>query len=356
MLQTPNHLLARLALWPLSRVYRAGVRFRASAYRRGWLRTEELPVPVISLGNLSVGGTGKTPLVEAICRFLEADGLRPGIVSRGYRRRGGTGLTVVSTGNGQGPAVDVSRAGDEPFLLATHLPGVPLVVAADRVAAARRAVELGARVIVADDAFQHLRLGRQIDFLVIDATNPTEAGWLLPSGRLREPLEAAGRASAFLLTRCDRMGDPTAIRRIYRPFNPEAPFFETVAQPQGLLAPDGAPVELESLRGAGVVAFCGIGSPRFFLQDLERQGAKVLEFAPFPDHHWFTDAETEDLADRFRRQGADVLVTTEKDHVRLTDPQRRRLGAHRLRIGASVWNERQLLRFLRKRLAAEAAA
>ena len=311
---------------------------------------------MISVGNLSVGGTGKTPLVEAICRFLEADGLRAGIVSRGYRRRGGGAVTVVSRGDGQGPVAGADAAGDEPYLLATRLPAAPVVVAADRAAAARRAIDLGAEVVVADDAFQHRRLARQIDFLVIDATNPTEAGWILPAGRLREPLEAAGRATAFLITRCDRKGDLTAIQGIYRAFNPTAPFFETIARPTQVVAPDGSALELTVLRGQPVVAFCGIGAPRFFREDLERLGARVQAFLPFPDHHWFSDDDLAWVAERARETGAAYVMTTEKDHVRLSERQRDGAQIHQLRIGAEVWQERHLVKFLRRSLGREAAA
>ena len=348
--------MGRVGLWPLARAYGAVVRLRSNAYDRGWARVERVSVPVISLGNLSVGGTGKTPLVEKICRLLQADGLRAAVVSRGYRRRGGERVTVVSRGDGRGPVVGPDAAGDEPFLLAGHLPSAAVVVSPDRVEAARTAIELGAEIVVADDAFQHRRLARQIDFLVVDATNPTETGRLLPSGRLREPLDAAGRASAFLITRCDRIGHTTRVRTLFRGLNPTAPFFETIARPTRLLLPDDASVEPDRLVDERVVAFCGIGSPRFFLEDLQRLGARVEAFLPFPDHHWFTDDDLARVAERARALRSTYVITTEKDHVRLSEKQRGLIKLHRLRIGAEFREECQLLKFLRKRLGREEAA
>ena len=337
-------------------MYRGALRIRETAYDRGWARVERVSVPVISIGNLSVGGTGKTPLVEKICRLLETDGLRTAVVSRGYRRRGRVPVTIVSRGDGKTPAVDAEAAGDEPYLLATHLPSTVVVVAADRLEAARTAVALGAEIIVADDAFQHRRLAREVDFLVVDAMNPTEAGWLLPAGRLREPLTAARRASAFLVTRCDRIGDTAGLKRLYRGLNPEAPFFETITRPTQLLLPGGGAVDPGHLRAERVVAFCGIGSPQLFLQDLQRLGAQVEAFLPFPDHHWFSDHDLERVAERSRVVEARYVVTTEKDHVRLSERQRQILELHQLRIGAEVWEERHLVKFLRRRLGREAAA
>jgi tetraacyldisaccharide 4'-kinase len=350
--RTPTHILARLALWPLSAAYRRALGAREALYRRGWARVERVPVPVVSIGNLSVGGTGKTPLVEKLCGLLHHHGLRPAVVSRGYRRRGGESLTVVSRGDGRGPAVPVEAAGDEPYLLAAHLPGAIVVVGADRVGAARAAVDLGAGVVIADDAFQHRRLARDVDLLAIDATNPTEAGWLLPAGRLREPLEAARRATGFLITRCDKVGETTSLRTLYRRHNPTAPFFQTATRPTGLLLPDGREAEPQQLRDEGVIAFCGIGRPDLFVRDLERLGARVRALLPFPDHHWFADGDLEAVAEKARAAGVSAIVTTEKDFVRLSEEQRRRLPLHRLRIEAEIWEERQLTRFLLRGLGA----
>ncbi len=356
-MRTPTHILARLALWPLSCLYLGAVRLRAATYRYGWVRAERAPVPVISVGNLSVGGTGKTPLVETICRLLDQAGMRTAVVSRGYRRRGGDAITVVSRGDGKGPEVDVATAGDEPFLLAQMLPRTPVLVSADRVAGARAAArDLGAEVVIADDAFQHLRLARDIDLLTIDATNPTEAGWLLPSGALREPIDASRRASAFLLTHCDRIGETAQLEAIFRSHNRTAPFFRTTFRPAELALPDGSTADPRDLHDQTVVAFCGIGRPEFFRQDLERLGARVKAFFTFPDHHWFEDSDLRRVEERARAVGSTVVLTTEKDYVRLGERQRASLPILRLRIRAELWEERRLIKFLLSRLEREVAA
>ena len=356
-MRTPTHILARLALWPLSVAYRTAVRLRVSAYERGWARTERIEVPVISIGNLSVGGTGKTPIVELVCRLIADAGMRVAVVSRGYKRRGGEPVTVVSRGDGSGPAVDVAAAGDEPYLMAHTLPHTAVVVSPDRVAGACLAVrDLGAQVIVADDAYQHLRLARDVNILVIDATNPTEAGWLLPAGRLREPLDAARRAAAFLVTRCDRIGETKQMEGIFRAQNPTAPFFHSIARAVEVQLPDGGSEPPQALMGRTVAAFCGIGRPGLFLQDLERAGARVAAFLPFPDHHWFTDADLRRVADRAAEVGATAIITTEKDYARLSEAQRESLPLCRLTIQAEIWEERRFLKFLLGQLTREVAA
>ena len=356
-MRTPTHILARLALWPLSLPYRGALRLRDAAYKRGWARVETTPVPVVSIGNLSVGGTGKTPLVEMLCRKLDAMGMRTAVVSRGYGRKGGAGVTLVSRGDGEGPLVDVRTAGDEPYLLAMHLPRTAVLVAADRVAAARAAVEqANAQVIIADDAYQHRRLARDLDLLAVDATNPTEAGWLLPAGGLREPLEAAGRASAFLITRSDRISDTTQLRSMYRAHNATAPFFHTATRPCGVLLPDGSRIGVEGLRDERAVAFCGIAKPRFFQMDLQRLGVNLAEFHIFGDHHWYEERDVERIEAAARTAGTELILTTEKDWVRLSEAQRRRLPLHRLLIEAEAWEDRALEGFLQQHLTKEAAA
>jgi tetraacyldisaccharide 4'-kinase len=349
-------VLARLALWPASVLYGRVTRWRVEAYRRGWLRTVRLPVPVVSVGNLTVGGTGKTPLVAAIATMLEASGRRVAIVSRGYGRSGGE-VRVVSLGDGSGPRLGAREAGDEPLLLAESLPRCVVVVGADRAEAGRVAIESGgADVIVADDAFQHLRLERTLNLLAVDATNPFAAGWLLPAGGLREPVAAARRADAVIVTRCDRIGETINLEAQLRRLRPGLPFFHAITRPLLLRGPGGASAPLEAIAGQKVAAFSGIARPRFLVQDLERAGARVVAFLPFEDHHWYRDGDLETIARRAREAGAERLITTHKDLVRLAPAQREALSVWWLEVGVEYWDDRRFRQFLAGRVGQEAAA
>lgn len=352
----PSHPLARFALWPASILYGRLAHWRVEAYRRGWRRSMSLPVPVISVGNLTVGGTGKTPLVAAIATMLEASGRRVGIISRGYGRSGGE-VRVVSLGDGTGPRLGARQAGDEPRLLAEALPRCIVVVGADRAEAGRVAIAAGgADVIIADDAFQHLRLDRTLNLLAVDATNPFAAGWLLPAGGLREPIAAARRADAVIVTRCDRIGETINLEARLSRLKPGLPFFHAITRPLLLRGPGGVTAAVEGLAGQKIAAFSGIARPRFFLQDLERAGARLAAFLPFPDHHWYRDADLEAITRRAREAGAERLVTTHKDLVRLTAAQKEALAVWCLEVGVEFWDERRFRQFLAGRVGREAAA
>lgn len=353
----PHSTWARLALWPLSLVYRCAAAAHRTAYRTGWLAVERAPVPVVSVGNLSAGGTGKTPLVAAVCRLLDAEGRRTAVVSRGYRRRRSEGAIIVSRGEGRGPEVDVRSAGDEPFLLASLLPRSAVVVATRRIDGARlAAAELGADVVVADDAYQHHGMARDVDLLVIDAMAPDGGGWLLPAGALREPLSSARRASALLVSRSDRPGAAPDASAAFQRYNPDAPVFRTKARFPAVVLPDGREADVESLAGRSVLGFCGIGRPELFREDLRRLGLEVAGFTAFADHHWYDDHDMEKLARRAAAVGATLLMTTEKDYVKLSDADARVPPVARLRLEVEFVDAPGFRAFLLERLAAAEAA
>ncbi|MDQ2696088.1 MAG: tetraacyldisaccharide 4'-kinase [Pseudomonadota bacterium] len=276
-----------LALWPLSLAFRLAVALRRLAYRRGVLKPRRLEVPVIVVGNITVGGSGKTPLVIRLAQLLREAGYRPGIVSRGYGGKATAQPQLVTA------ASDPAEVGDEPLLLARRS-GCPVAVAADRVAAARTLLARHAcNVILADDGLQHYRLGRDLEIAVIDGARRFGNGFFLPAGPLREP---PGRL---------RQVDFRVANGAARPGEEPMTLLATRAVH---LADAQVSCALAAFRGQLVHAVAGIGHPERFFQALQAQGIRVLPH-PFPDHHPFTAADL-DFADEL------PVLMTEKDAVK----------------------------------------
>lgn len=271
------------ALRGMAALYGGAVRLRQSAYRHGWLRSERVSAPVIVVGNLVAGGTGKTPLVVALVEHLAGKGWSPGVVSRGYGRRS---HGQVEVGIATTPAI----GGDEPVLIARRC-GVPVVVDRDRVAAARRAIDLGCDVVIADDGLQHHRLRRDIEIELIDAQRGHGNGRLLPAGPLREPARANVDLRVFHRLDASADGEPA---------------FCLVGD--DLQAADGRREPLASWRGRRVHALAGIGHPQRFFQKLRMAGLEVVEH-PFTDHHAY-------VVDDILFDERLPIVMTEKDWVK----------------------------------------
>ncbi|MFT3828043.1 MAG: tetraacyldisaccharide 4'-kinase [Chitinophagaceae bacterium] len=291
----------------LSAVYGA-----ATTWRRQWYaapaRAKRLSRPVISIGNLRVGGTGKTPVVAYVARMLAASGERPVILSRGYRRQTPSrGVTVVS--DHEHVLVDVAHAGDEPLLLARLLPGVPVLVCADRYEAGRVAEStLDATVHLLDDGFQHVRLARQIDLLLVDEHDLDDR--VLPAGRLREPLTNAAAAHALIVPggsadSARKIGERLGVPQVFRTMRRHGAAWT--------LRDHGTPPAPPSR----VFAIAGIARPERFLADLAVAGFDVAGSLLFRDHHPFDQADVARIADASRASGATAVVTTEKDAMRL---------------------------------------
>jgi tetraacyldisaccharide 4'-kinase len=298
----PGPSFARLALAAMAAPYGLAVAARNAAYELGLLPVSRAAVPVISVGNLTLGGTGKTPLVAWTAALLARHGRRPAIVSRGY---------------GAAPG----ECSDEAAELAILLPGVPHVADRDRVAAAARAAALGADAVVLDDGFQHRRLARDLDIVAVDATDPFGCGRLFPRGLLREPLRGIARARAVVLTRASsidierRVAIQTAC---FAPCRGAPPVWaEADHRPVGLRTADGATRPLAELVGRRVLAFAGIGNPAAFRATLAALGAEVVAFRPLPDHHAYTTADLESLACEAATARAELAVTTLKDLVKI---------------------------------------
>jgi tetraacyldisaccharide 4'-kinase len=320
------------ALGAAALAYRGLIETRGWLYGRGVLRARTLPCPVVAIGNLTVGGTGKTPAVELAVRSLAGLGHRPAVVSRGYGRRS-RGVQVVA--DVASIRLEPEEAGDEPFLLARRLPGVPVVVGADRWEAARVALDgCGATAVVLDDGFQQRTLATSLDVVMARARRPWGNGRVLPAGPLREPLRALARADLVVAT---GSGDVSAdeVGAAVARHAPHAPVLTAALEAVDCWeARRLARIPLAKLGGARVLAFAGIAAPSAFATTLRALGV-AAEVVAFPDHHWYTRDDVRAL--EARAAGADALVTTEKDWVRL----RGLLG-----VGMPVWVVSVALRLL----------
>jgi len=298
----------------LSAVYGRVARLRRSWYERHPHSRHVLDRPVISVGNLVVGGSGKTPVVAALARMLREMGEKPAVLSRGYaRRQPADGVVVVS--DRERVLEPVERSGDEPQMLARALPGVPVLVSPDRYLAGRIAERrFDCTVILLDDGFQHLTLARTIDVLLVSPSDLTER--VLPSGRLREGLDAARSAHAVLVSGtvqdAGRVSEALGVSRSFTLVSRFAPL-------RPLQHGDAAPV---AGNGTRVVAVAGIARPERFFSALRDQGWDVAREISFPDHHWFTPRDLASVQEVVSHVRADLVVTTEKDAVRVGERPR----------------------------------
>ncbi len=289
---------------PWQLVYGGAHRLRWRWYRE---RAKRLPRPVVSVGNLHWGGSGKTPLVAAVARHLRDRGLAVCVLSRGYGGKG-EGVRVVSTG--EGPLLGPRVAGDEPVLLAGELPGVAVVVGPDRHEAglqALRRLDPAPDLFLLDDGFSHLRLARDLDLVAFPAADPFGGGRLFPSGRLREPLAAMARADAAILTGSEDTAAARELTEALRPYGFTGPGFASATRPgEPRLAP-----------GARVFLATAIARPESFAATVRGLGFDVAGEMRFPDHHAYPPASLQRIQEAFRSSGAETVLTTSKDRVKL---------------------------------------
>ena len=307
----------RMALSIASLGYGLAIRIRNDLFERGWKSIHRAAVPVISVGNLTTGGTGKTPLVAMVCHLLQRSDLRPGIVSRGYRSVDGT-------------------ANDEKLVLNLLCPGVPHAQNPDRAAAAN-SLTSSERVdaIVMDDGFQHRRLHRELDIVLIDATNPFGYGNLLPRGLLREPLSSLRRADVAIITRSDLVGEQV-LAEISSSILAAAPqlsdhILHVVFKPTSLRNPDGTMMPLSDVATRRVYLMAGIGNPDAFQVTADRAGMRVVGTSWFPDHHHYSSDDLHQVQQKARASNEALIVTTLKDLVKLPTGC---LNVHALEIAA----------------------
>lgn len=310
--------LALRGLWALSVGYGAALRVHHIAYRLRIARRVRLPALVISIGNITLGGTGKTTTAIAVARWLSNRRKRVAVLSRGYRGSGEHKTVVVS--EGLGPLFGADVAGDEPYLIARALAGVSVLVGKDRRRTGRLAVErLGADVLVLDDGFQYQRLAKDIEIALVDALAPFGYDSLVPRGALREPPRSLARADAIWITHSDlvRESDLRTLRARIEANAPYARLCETRHAPVRLTnLADGDELPVAAARGRRVLALSSIGNPAAFERTLEQIGAVTVDHARFPDHHAYRPDEIRDLL-AARAGSAEMIVTTEKDAVRL---------------------------------------
>ncbi|UVT16819.1 MAG: tetraacyldisaccharide 4'-kinase [Nitrospira sp.] len=310
---------ARKGLYGVAWLYGLAIRFRLWCYRQGWIETTRLPCRVVSVGNLTVGGTGKTPLVIFLVQRLLAHGQRVAILSRGYKRTSTVPHLLVSDGSRivAGP----SESGDEPFLMAQRCPQAVVAVGADRVALGRWVLEQHTvDCLVLDDGFQHRALHRDVDLVLLDATDVAGLDALLPAGRLREPLNELDRASAVVITRADSPADVEAIRSRLRTVacRPED-VMEVVFRPESFVPMiSGEEHVIDWGHGKKAWLVSGIGNSHSFRRSAESAGIEILGETAFEDHHGYSPSDIERIRATVQASGSDIVLTTEKDGGKLS--------------------------------------
>jgi tetraacyldisaccharide 4'-kinase len=309
----------------MSFVYGLGVDIKLGFYKMGLFRQHKLPCRVISLGNITVGGTGKTPTAQRLAAIIRDLGFRVVILNRGYRAnwRGNVGLVS----DGRRIYMSVNEAGDEAYLLAKNLPGVAVVIGKNRNVTGDYAVtNLKADFIILDDGYQHWQLARDLDIVLIDSINVFGNNFLLPRGTLREPLTHLNRANAFLITRSDQGTEDARdiIRETLARYNDQALVVESVHSPRCFIEIEDwykgvrpETVALETIRQKNVLAFSALGNPTSFEQSISDIGARIVDSVRYPDHHDYTMAEMQHVMQRAVDKGVFALVTTEKDAVKI---------------------------------------
>jgi tetraacyldisaccharide 4'-kinase len=333
-----------------SAIWLLGYRLRVFAYRSGVIKPRKLKAKVISVGNITLGGTGKTPLVIYIAHRLKERGFKVAVLSRGYKRRK-RGL-IELTGEDRN-RVDWTEVGDEPYLLSSRLNDIPVVVCKDRgVSGVRAERKYQADVLVLDDGFQHWKLPRNLDVVVIDSTNPFGNSKLFPAGVLREPLSGLRRADVFILNKANQLSHKQDIVGVLRSYNREAPIIESTYKinsvrrlfgdrPKNGGLPMG--VEEKELKGKKVLAFSGIGNPVSFEKSLEVLGVEVIKHRKFPDHFSYKKPDIMNMEREAQKSGADFMITTEKDSVRIPMMEDLHIPIYVLKIDLVIIEGEELL-------------
>jgi tetraacyldisaccharide 4'-kinase len=296
--------LLRLLLRFISCLYSVIIALRNLSYSKGWFKTHRAEAPVISIGNITTGGTGKTPLVIWLCSLLQQKNITCGVLTRGYKAK-------------------KNRLSDEPAILAKSCPKAKVIINPNRVSGAAQAVtDFAARVLIMDDGFQHRRLARDLDILAVDATCPFGYGKMLPAGLLREPLSALARADAAVITRCDLTTDIelAELEETLRSANPNMIIATSIHAPVCAKSSEPKEISLEDLRSRNIFAFCGIGNPQAFIRTIKKLRLNLVGSKIYNDHHNYTEGDATDIYEEARYLGADLVLTTQKDWIKTAMP------------------------------------
>ncbi|MBM4272375.1 MAG: tetraacyldisaccharide 4'-kinase [Deltaproteobacteria bacterium] len=313
----PTLKLLTPLLFLTSLVYRTVINIRNRMYDHGIFSQRKLPCKVVSVGNIAVGGTGKTPMVIMLAKILKEKGYRPAVLSRGYGGRTKHPVNIVS--DGSRITMGCHEAGDEPVLIARATEGIPVITGAERSVTGKAAInDLGANILILDDGFQHRKLFRDLDIVILNREEPFGNGFLLPRGPLREPPKALDRAH-FLIWK-DSILDGRYPKYQEKGIGVFSPTLSAYLRPKTLVRGEsGDSLPLEYLRGKKICAFAGIAFPESFRETIESMGGIVVSFLPFPDHHNYTVSDIADIERVSAASTAEIVMTTEKDGIRLND-------------------------------------
>ena len=311
-----RYSVIKIAATAISWPYRLIISFRNWLYDKNILAVVKLPCPVISIGNITVGGTGKTPCVIMLARMLQLHNFKPAILSRGYGGKNTKPVNIVS--DGKNILLDSKTSGDEPFLMAQLLKNIPIIVGSQRVKTGSVAIsQFGANVLICDDAMQHRQIFRDINLLLLDSQIPLGNGFVLPRGKLREPIAGLKRASALMLTRTDETLQAENINNKFIQLG-NIPIFTSIHKVQDVIKGDYSDIwPISKIFGKKVYAFCGIANPDSFKKSLLAARVHILSWDTFPDHHNYSHQELEKIKNKFNNDNADIIITTQKDGMRL---------------------------------------
>jgi tetraacyldisaccharide 4'-kinase len=284
-----------------AKLYAVIIALRNLAYSKGWLKVHSAGAAVISVGNITVGGTGKTPLVIWICRFLQNKNIPCAVLTRGYKAR--------------------ATRTDEPAIIAKSCPNAKVIVNPDRVAGASEAVnKFGVKILIMDDGFQHRRLARNLDIVTIDATCPFGYGKMLPAGLLREPAVALKRADAVVITKCNEAGkdELAELEKKLRLLNPDMTIARSMHRPVYAKSADGRKIKIDELKDKRILAFCGIANPNAFFNTVNELGCDIVGSKIYDDHYQYPDGCLADIYEQAANSKADFVLTTQKDWTKIT--------------------------------------
>jgi len=307
--------LLRFFLGVAAQVYSTVIELRNFLYSKEWLKTYRANVTVISIGNITTGGTGKTPLVIRLCKFLQQKDFRCAVLTRGYKARRAS-CVMRRAKNGRNTQYDIRNTIDEPAILAKSCPEAEVIVNPNRVAGATEAVnKFGATVLIMDDGFQHRRLARDLDIVTIDGTCPFGYGKVLPAGLLREPVAALKRADAVVVTRCDQTAEAelAQLEEKLQQVNPNMIIARSIHAPVCAKSIGHKEITLEELKDKKIFAFCGIANPDAFLNTIKNIGANLVGSKIYNDHYHYTDSDIARILEEARHLKADLILSTQKD-------------------------------------------